>query len=1418
MTGSQGVLASGRSRALLIGSGSYDPDRQVNGRTVAGWPPVKSARATVERLREVLLDRCGMPERAVTTLHDPADPYTLLSAVDEAARAADRGVLLLYFVGHGAPDGRGRLRLMTRHSAPLYTPGALADYSQTSFENVVDLVHKGKGRPSTLVAFLDCCEADRGAVDIAQLESYFLLAAATKDQRALAPPGQDLTSFGGRVIDLLERGVPEFGPDIVLSHFADVLRETTPEGVPMPKAGGPAGHLVLAPNPNPEALARGKRPAGTRTVPTGRCPYPGLSAFTERDQQWFRGREDEADALVFSLTPADSPRLPVVLNGPSGSGKSSFIQAGLLPRLADRPPEGPASARVTAVLQPRSPHPLRGLAEHLAALAGSTDVADFAARLRGGDDDVRSVARDVMAVQGGVDGSLPELLLIVDQFERNYDPDTDSEERRAFQAALGALARCDVPASWRSLDGSRLRETVRVRVVLSVQSEFSALLAESDDTLRQALTVTQHILPPLGDADVRRAIVEPALMEGIVPDGDFVARVCADFAAAASPPHGDTTADRPPARLLPHLAQALRATWEQSPSTRLTLRAYQAGGGLSGAIQQTADKCYEALDADARHIARVLLLSLVNHSEQRPFDLKTVPRDVLLHDAAGAVDPPDPDRAARTLDALCGHRLVVDAAAGVSLVHLTLLRAWPRMTNWVRNDQEWTVIRSRIQDEARRWDAAGRDRRDLRPNAFLPDDFAEAARRRGKGGLTPRDWAYLDATMTWRGRQARRGRRAALVQRFSAVVAVVTSLACVAGFLYGLGQRASARQARADRTAARLAATADSLRARHPDLAARLAVAAYRASPTPTAWATLLETAAQVRPTAQSNAVTSRLSGSRLAVGDQWIATVTSRGDIALDRVGGGRGSAVLPGSRGFGAEPVFDHHGGLLAGTDGHGVVKIWNTTRPGQAPLSFATTVPGADDSDPSFVLTFSADDALLAIATDRTGQGDGDDPGGSEIWRVSGAAPPTRWAKLPASFARFTGAAGLAVGGPDGVWSLYAVDSSGAPGTLGTAVGGLPFRRTFPAAATCFSPRGDLVARIGEEAGLWELTGRTSRRLARLAGQGASCAFSGDGTLLAVFGTTATEVWTLDAARRPSRAAVIDAPADQNDDLGIGQFSPDGRLLAVPGTPPHLWDVSALRQPGLLARIPATTAGSGPVAVDSAGTTVAVGERDGTVAVWDIRSPRAPRRRPAVSAPAKGLSVGSLAFASGTRRLRVTYTSGRRGTWDLTGPAAVSAPGAADSVAPEPPSVSSPHDHLTATSDGSTVTVTRGAEGHGPTVTLTPDPAADITALALNAEGTLLAAGDERGGVTLVELDAQATPLATAVLPARAGPVTGIALGADDSLLVTAGDGTALLSTLRPVDLIDQVCAAPLSPQVAAAWPRDIPGSAESACPEK
>lgn len=473
---------------------------------------------------------------------------------------------------------------------------------------------------------------------------------------------------------------------------------------------------------------------------------------------------------------------------------------------------------------------------------------------------------------------------------------------------------------------------------------------------------------------------------------------------------------------------------------------------------------------------------------------------------------------------------------------------------------------------------------------------------------------------------------------------------------------------------------------------------------------------------------------------------------------------------------------------------------------------------DSDPSFVLTFSADDALLAIATDRAGQADGDDPGGSEIWRLSGDARPTRWAKLPGSFARFTGVAGLAVGGPDGVWGLHTVDASGAPGALGTAAGSLPFRRTFPAGATCFSPRGGLVAHIGEGAGLWELTGRTARRLAGLAGQGASCAFSGDGTLLAVFGATATEVWTLDAARRPSLAAVIDAPVDENEAPGIGQFSPDGRLLAVPGAPPHLWDVSALRQPGLLARIPATTAGAGPVAVDSAGTTVAVGESDGTVAVWDIRSPRAPRRRPAVSAPAKGLSVGSLAFAAGTRRLTVTYTSGRHGTWDLTGPAATPAPTAADSNAPGPPSASSPHDHLTATGDGPTVTITSGTEGHGPTVTLTPDPAADVTALALNAEGTLLAAGDARGGVTLVELGAHATPLATAVLPARPGPVTGIALGADEGLLVTGGDGTALLSTLRPADLVAQVCAAPLSPQVAAAWPRDIPGSAESACPDK
>jgi WD40 repeat protein len=1411
MTDSKSVLGSGRAHALLIGSGTYDPD-DTYGPGVRGWPPVKSARRAVERLRDILVERCGMPADGVTELHDPEDSRQVLDHVDTAATRADGGLLLLYFVGHGAPDfdrqGQG-LRLMTRHSAPPSAPGAYSSNSQVSFHGILDIVRNGKEprpQPADVVAILDCCMADRGAADMTKLKSHFFLAAATRDRQAMAPPEADFPLFTGRLIELLEKGAPEFGPDIRLADLADLLCRTMPEGAPVPKVSGHAGHLVLAPNPHPEAYNRAQ-PRSTRMLSTGRCPYPGLAAFTEQEQRWFHGREYDADVLLVSLTAVQSPRLPVVLTGASGSGKTSFVQAALRPRLAAVAPEGPAAHRRTTVLRPGSPRLVHDLARHLASLAPGADPAVFESRLREGEDGARAVAREIQTAHATADGTPAELVLIIDQFEKIYSPDVEGPERTAFVSAVCALAAAEAPAPWRALNGDRTEDGIRVRVLLVVPSESSGRLEESDGRLRRALTTTQHILAPLSEDEVRRAIVEPALLEGIMPDEDFVAGVCAEFASAAAPQDGDARTVLPPARLLPYLAQALRATWEHSPRDRLTLRAYQDSGRLQGAIKETAEQCFRQLDATDRDIAQVLLLHLVAHDDRGiSGELKTVDRETLLLEASDAGDPNSRLTAEKVLDRLRERRLVVETTGGITLVHRALIHAWPRMGRWIRDDRTWLTIRERIQTEARRWERDGRVDRSTPLSPFLADDFAAAAHRGGTSGLTQRDWDYLNVTMASRDKEIQQRRQGRRRQRITSTIAVLSCMAGTAGIWIGLGEHASSASARHERTASQLASAAQVTAARQPDLAARLAVAAYRAAHTPTAWTALLENAARVRPTPLSNAVTSHLTGTRLTVGAGKAATVTAKG-IALDTTADGHRVTVLPESTGV-TEIAFGHRGPALAGIDAHGSVRIWDTDQPRRPPQGFSTDVPSGEPGAVTTSLTFSADDAFLAVTAGEEGGTEATPSFATEVWRIPHDARPTRKRRLPDDYAVFTGSGTtLAKADRAGDWDL---DDAARP----QAPVALPLARR-PPRATCFSPDGTTAAQVGGAPRLWKLAGGDARPVGGFTAQGSSCSFSPDGRMLAVFSTT-TEIWRLRAALPPVRVAVLDRPHDEST-ADAGQFGPDGSLLAVPGNPPRLWDVSGLFQPGLLTAIrPATAAG--PTAVDSSGTLVAVAMADGTVAVWRSDGHGGLHRLPEVSAPSRERVVSRLEFAPGTTRLSVTYQGGQRRTWDLGGPTAEEVPNPPAPVLSGPAEASAGHRRMRAEADGSAVRLAEGGKvGQDDPVVIPAAGGGEVTALAFNGDGTLLAVGDDQGDIALVKVGDHATVAAVATLPARSAAITSVAFGAEDQLLVGAADGTVQLSTVSPSALSDQICATPFATQDAAHWPVDLADEARSACPD-
>ncbi|MFG2472976.1 ATP-binding protein [Streptomyces canus] len=196
----------------------------------------------------------------------------------------------------------------------------------------------------------------------------------------------------------------------------------------------------------PPQTARRREPSGTRrpTAQARSSRTAGPAAFEAEDPDWFFGRERLVDAVTAQL---EKSRFVAVF-GASGSGKSSLLRAGVVPRW--RTAHG---QRRTVVVVPGA-HPLRTSAAALvpsAVPSADTQPVDSAA-----DDQalhLHRAVRQALADQG--DGA--ELLLVVDQFEEVFTLCRESDERLRVIRALVAAAHA---------------EDSRCRVVLGVRADF----------------------------------------------------------------------------------------------------------------------------------------------------------------------------------------------------------------------------------------------------------------------------------------------------------------------------------------------------------------------------------------------------------------------------------------------------------------------------------------------------------------------------------------------------------------------------------------------------------------------------------------------------------------------------------------------------------------------------------------------------------------------------------------------------------------------------------------------------------------------------------------------------------------------------------------------------------------------------------
>jgi WD40 repeat protein len=384
------------------------------------------------------------------------------------------------------------------------------------------------------------------------------------------------------------------------------------------------------------------------------CPYVGLAPFEAAQSDRFFGRKRLVDDFMMKRLAATRV---LALVGPTGSGKSSVLRAGVIPALQAGGVEGSREWRYLPTITPGS-DPLAQLARILPGAPVSTEQLKASPQL--------------LAESLAAGGSQPVVLLI-DQFEELFTLTDDASIQQSFVDALVALA--DLPGA---------RHTVLIGMRSDVESSIARFA-----TLQAWFERGRVQLLPLGAAELRAAIEKPAELVGLKFEAGLVDKLIQDLL-------GEPAA-------LPLLQFTLLELWERRDRNRITWDAYSAVGAGRRAIANVANLTYASLSEEDRLLARRMLLRMVTYERGLDVLTRRVRRDALLQ----GLEPHD--RALDVLATLESERLVrvskgdTPAEDQIELAHDALALNWPKMAEWLAAERTALDTRRRLETRADEW-------------------------------------------------------------------------------------------------------------------------------------------------------------------------------------------------------------------------------------------------------------------------------------------------------------------------------------------------------------------------------------------------------------------------------------------------------------------------------------------------------------------------------------------------------------------------------------------------------------------------------------------------------------------------------------------------------------------------------------------